>query len=137
MNKVFQPGYKRLSQNIQIKYQQEDEANVSSTARQLHVHGEKPSQREGLCSKGIWLIPKTTARPVQFLMSHYLYRPGLIQTTNRFKPLRENTVIDTERWVPCKSSHLSYAPDPHTSDRILSQRGEKTNPKGTWKIPKT
>ena len=79
---------------------------------------------ESLCQKE---IPKTTARSVQVFKE-----PIPIQTTNRFDPLKENAVLDTERWIPCKSSHLS-----HTGDRILSQGGEKSNLKCTWRSTKT
>ena len=66
VNKVSQPGLKRLSHNIQTMHQQENEADVRSTERELHVYGEKSSQGESLLSKGIWEIPKTMTRSVQF-----------------------------------------------------------------------
>ena len=132
VNKFLQPGLKRLSQNIQTKHQQDNEADVSSSARESHVYGEKSSQGESLLSKGIWEVPKTMARSVQFFKE-----PIPIQTTNRFNPLRENAFLDTEKGVPCKLSHLSHASDPHTCDKILSQGGEMTDPKGPWQIPKT
>ena len=121
--KDFTLNFNGLSQNIQTMHQQKKWPNVSSTARELHGYGEESSQGASLHSKGIWEIPKATARSIQFCKETIP-----IKTTNRFNLLEENPAWGAERVVPREFSHVN--------DEVLSQGGEESNPRGISQMPK-
>ena len=101
---------------------------MSSAARELDASGEEASQGASLHSKGIWEIPKATARSVKFFKETIP-----IKTTNRFNPLEEYAAWGKERVVPREFSHASVL---HTNDEVLSQGGEESNPEGICQMPK-
>ena len=104
---------------------------MSSTACESHAYSEESLQGASLHSKGIWEIPKATARSVQLLK-----KTKPIKTKSRFNPLEENAALETKRVVPCNLSQFSHAAVLYTNDEILSQGGVETNPKGIWQMPK-
>ena len=121
--KDFPINFNGLSQNIQTMRQQEKGPNVSSTARELYGYGEESSQEARLRSKGIWEIPKVTARSIQFCKETIP-----IKITNRFNLLEENPAWGAEREIPCEFSHAN--------DEVPTQGGEESNPRGISQMPK-